>query len=226
MENVIAHDKPFRHWVIDSWCPTIEWEYLPPTTWPGWEVRYDNDQERGKYTTRLLGALPNQVLEAAERLRDSGQLHLWATRLGIKDWMDVWPDRDGWGGGFHMTVPGGWLQTHLDWAIRAKEPRLERRLTLIAYLHPEWRPEWGGRLILAAPDGTPMVKVDPLPGRLVAFENSDLSYHGAEQVAAGAKPRVSFMAAMLAFARPGTTRTRALFMPNRNAPNCPREVAR
>lgn len=138
--------------------------------------------------------------------------------------IELRPDTSAWGGGAHIMQGGGWLQIHLDWAIRPPDTFLERRMTLVGFLHPEWKPEWGGRFILANPDGSAHTRIDPLPGRLIAFENSDLSYHGVEQLAEDAPPRVSFMATLLGPARPRASRRRALFIPNRNSPECPKEV--
>lgn len=218
---MIAAETPFRHWIIDGFCTPMAWHDLPPRNWVGWEARYDNDQERGKYTTRRALALPDEIRHVAADLHSAKAVAEWSGRMGI----DLWPDPAGWGGGFHVTAPGGFLQVHLDWAIRPQLTHQERRLTLIAYLHPEWRPEWGGRLVLANPSGNAVVKIDPLPGRLVAFENSDLSYHGGERVTDDAKPRISFMACMLAKTRPSATRHRAVYLPNRNSPYCPAEVS-
>ena len=63
--------------------------------------------------------------------------------------------------------------------------------------------------------GKAINKIYPSPGLMVAFENSDLSYHGTEQLSGDAPDRVTLAAFFVAPIRAGATRKRALFMPNR-----------
>jgi Rps23 Pro-64 3,4-dihydroxylase Tpa1-like proline 4-hydroxylase len=202
--------KPFWHWVIDSWLTA---ETLPPpppdNDWPGWEARYENDVEQHKRTSRRL--VFGQYAPIFERLRSPLTVEAWSERTGV----NLLDDPTLHGGGLHVTDPGGWLNCHLDYALHPKLDGMERRLNLIVFLNREWREEWGGAFELCDPEGNVVKRIFPAPGRLIAFETSDLSYHGTQQVAAEAPPRVTAAVYFLAKARQGATRKRALFMPTR-----------
>jgi hypothetical protein len=194
-----------QHWIFDyEFQPRTD---TPSRDWPGWEVRYDNDCERGKRTTRDLSTLPGH-LDVLGVLRRSAEV--WSRRLGY----DVTDDPTLHGGGLHVTEPGGHLQTHLDYDLHPLVPGKRRALNLIAFLHAIWEPTWGGALVLCDPSGTVTHRIEPTPGRLVAFEVSDLSYHGVEPVT-GPADRVSVAAYFLSDAGPRNTRRRALFVPRR-----------
>jgi len=156
-------------------------------------------------TTRDLGAFPG--LDAVRRALDEIPIDLgYPTE----------PDPTLHGGGLHVTVSGGFLGVHLDYDRHPKIPGKRRALNVIAFLHPEWKKAWGGALVLCDPAGTPVRRFYPNPGRVIAFEVSDLSYHGVEPVR-GAAPRVSLAVYRLSEAGPFNTRRRALFMPNRGS---------
>jgi Rps23 Pro-64 3,4-dihydroxylase Tpa1-like proline 4-hydroxylase len=172
---------------------------------------YDNDLERNKRTTRHIGELP--VFRSVLSSLCSG-LSEWTSRLGYR----VEEDPLLHGGGLHVTGPGGYLHTHLDYDRHPLHPGLRRALNMIAFLHPEWRDGWGGELYLADPLGNPVRLFRPEPGRVVAFECSDLSYHGVLPTAANATERVSLTISLLSVAGPQNTRLRALFLPKRAKP--------
>ncbi len=90
------------------------------------------------------------------------------------------------GGGMHLTGSGGRLDVHVDFN-RIEERQLFRRLNILLYLNPEWKPEWGGQLELWDKD----VKVChesalPVLNRCLIFETSDISYHGVRPITAPA----------------------------------------
>lgn len=173
-----------------------------------WEASYDNDVERGKRTTRDLSAVPDVAC-----LRAAVDAVPWEAFLGY----GTTPDPTLHGGGLHVTAPGGYLGCHLDYDLHPKIPARRRALNVIAFLNPVWRPSWGGGLVLCDPLGAPVRRFYPRPGRVVAFEVSDLSYHGVEPVR-GPAERVTLAVYRLAPAGPANTRRRALFFPNRSRP--------
>ncbi len=200
---------PVRWWVIDDVAPRVPADAVPPGDWPGWEARYDNDCERGKRATRRADLDP----------RLAGPMRA----LGSRPWADLWsgylgypvePDPTGHGRGLHVTAPGGWLNAHLDFDRHPRRPAMRLALSAVLFLHDRWEPGWGGAFYLASPAGEALRRFEPLPGRLVAFEASDLAYHGVEAVT-GPAERVSVAAGYLAPATPASTRTRALFLPSR-----------
>lgn len=212
---MLTYTEPFRHWILDEWC-----EPLPEVSvLSHWEVGYDNDVERGKLTTREIG--PAGAVFA--RLLDPSFVREWAFRI---DEPHLVADESLHGGGLQVITPGGWLQIHLDYHRQPHFPTMARRLNLVAFLTPTWAPGDGGDLLLANPSGKAMVEIAPLPGRLVVFETSDLSYYGVRETSRNAYPRITAAVSYLSPAGPGATRQRAMFLPNRNAPGrAPQEVA-
>jgi hypothetical protein len=206
---VTAGEDPVRWWVLDGAVEPIDIRRLPLAhDGTAWEAVYDNDAERGKRTTRFAHWLGFVAPGLFPRLR--GLAAEWSDRLGYP----VEDDPTLHGGGLHVTSPGGHLATHLDYDLHPHLPGRRRALNLIAFLNPEWREEWGGALVLCDPMGRPVTRVHPKPGRLVAFEVGDLSYHGVEPVT-GPVERVTAAVYYLGDATPANTRRRALFLPAR-----------
>lgn len=208
---------PFPVWVCDTDWSGVSGERVPPAADPLWQEPggggvYENDCEHGKRTTRDPVRMPHAVAERLAWMRSADQVWAWAERTGIAGLID---DPTLHGGGLHVMAGGGWLNTHLDYARHPVVAGHERRLNLILFLNTEWREEWGGAFEVCRPDGTVAERIYPAPGRLIAFETSDLSYHGVQPIAAGAPERVTLAVYYLAPARPSATRVRALFLPRR-----------
>ncbi len=86
------------------------------------------------------------------------------------------------GAGMHLTRPNGRLDVHVDFNIEDVSRR-HRRLNILIYLNPEWRPEWGGSVELWDAE----VKrchhsFTPTLNRCLIFETSERSYHGVTPV--------------------------------------------
>ena len=206
----VAHgESPVRWWCFDKAVTPGPVGHVPGAHDPCWEARYDNDAERGKRTTRDPVWLAHLVPDLAT-MRGAVSVARWSRLLGYP----VEDDPTLHGGGVHVTGVGGRLGCHLDYDRHPHLPEKRRALNLIAFLNPEWREEWGGALVLCDPMGAVVTRLYPRPGRLVAFEVSDLSYHGVEPVT-GPCERVTAAVYYLADAGPHNTRQRALFLPTR-----------
>ncbi len=82
------------------------------------------------------------------------------------------------GGGMHLTRPGGLLGIHSDFNWHA-QIHAHRRLNLLLYLTPDWRPEYGGELELWNTEGTQLVRrVEPTFNRAVLFATRSDTFHG------------------------------------------------
>lgn len=161
-----------------------------------WEVHYDNDLERGKRARRDF-AHPFFDDDAAR----------WS---GLTDLDGLEHDPSLHGGGLQVMSPGGYLAPHLDFSHHPVVPGRVRALSVVAFVNEEWELEWGGALTFYSPDGTPVRRVYPSPNLVVAFECTDLSYHGVERVT-GLKERITLSKCLLLPAG----RTRAVFLPTR-----------
>lgn len=213
--NIAERSAPFRHWVIDGAVPAEvlagAYNALPAADWPGW-VRYANELEQ-KRTTRPGG---RELLPAALRvLLDHLTCWPWLALLErLSGIANLSADRDDYGGGLHVADPGDYLQCHLDAAVH---PRLDldRRLVQVLWLNPDWDHDWGGETMLFDAAGRDDVcRIDPVPGRILLWEASDVSYHGAAAVT-GPASRVTV--ATFYYAPPRGRRRRALFIPKRSA---------
>lgn len=216
----VAHGtEPFRWWVIENAVEPVSAAAIPPADWHGWEAKYANDVEAGKLATRNLDRLPPdfaRVRDVVATMRAGAPR--WSEIAGIDGLTD---DPHLHGGGVHCSIGGSWLQIHGDYESHPLLPGMERRLNLIAFLHPEWNPGWGGQLLLCDGNGRAVVEFDPAPGRLVAFECGPASFHGVRQTRPTAPPRLSAAVYFLAPTRPAAARTRAMFLPNRSGPGKP-----
>lgn len=215
--KVEAFDAPFRHWllhdILDAPLARAAFDATPASDWPGWEARYDNDCERGKRTSRPAAGLPAPWPEVFAALERPGFVARLADLSGVPS---LRADSSNWGAGCHVTDPHGWLNCHLDYSLHPSG--LERRLSLVLFLNPTWRRHWGGAFELWDESARSCVKrITPAFNAAVVFEGGDLSYHGAEQTAADAPPRVTATCYFLADARPGVMRRRALYIPRRGA---------
>ena len=205
--NPICGDDPVRWWQWDAWCKPCRMESIPAPGAVCWEVSYDNDCERGKRTSRQL----QDPLERVQVVLESdASIAAWVEYLGYA----VCADPTHHGGGLHVTAPGGWLNTHLDYDLHPIVPGRRRALNLIAFLNPVWEESWGGAFVLTDSLGVVRKRVFPAPGRLFAFEVGDLSYHGVEPVT-GPEERVSCACYLLAKTTGRETRKRAMFFPKR-----------
>lgn len=102
-----------------------------------------------------------------------------STILGVK----LYPDVGLHGGGFHTHKAGGKLNPHLDYSIHPKLG-LQRRVNLIIYINPNWKPEYGGAFGLwennqeGKGPGKLVKQVDCLFNRAVIFDTTQNSWHG------------------------------------------------
>jgi hypothetical protein len=87
----------------------------------------------------------------------------------------------GWlGGGLHVMKNGSHLGVHIDFN---RVGIYYRRINLLLYLNPTWKPEWGGQTELWSIDENGKLlecvkKVEPIFNRALIFETSERSFHG------------------------------------------------
>jgi Rps23 Pro-64 3,4-dihydroxylase Tpa1-like proline 4-hydroxylase len=82
------------------------------------------------------------------------------------------------GAGIHLTRNGGYLGVHADFNMH-KQMYLERRLNILIYLNPGWKPEYGGAFEVWTDDmKTQVAQFPPIMNRMCCFSTSSNSYHG------------------------------------------------
>lgn len=88
------------------------------------------------------------------------------------------PDPYFLGAGIHRTNNGGYLGVHADFNMH-KKMYLERRLNILIYLNPDWKPEYGGGFEVWTEDmKTQVAQFPPMMNRMCCFSTSSNSYHG------------------------------------------------
>lgn len=82
------------------------------------------------------------------------------------------------GGGIHRTNNGGFLNIHADFNFH-NQMYLERRLNLLIYLNPDWKPEYGGAFEVWSSDMKDQIAAfPPIMNRMCCFSTSSSSMHG------------------------------------------------
>ncbi len=120
---------------------------------------------------------PSSLWTLVNELNSGPVLRFLENLTGIKGLL---PDPYLWGGGLHLTQPGGYLYPHTDF-LQGQVPNLMRVINLIVYLHPEWEPEMGGQF--QAWRGNSLIQsIVPTPGRCVIFNTNAESIHGVASV--------------------------------------------
>jgi Rps23 Pro-64 3,4-dihydroxylase Tpa1-like proline 4-hydroxylase len=159
-------------------------ESFPKADWNGWDRIGDSLQfkklscDRSQLFPPSLGAVVHEL--------HSGPFLRWLESLtGISNLM---PDPHLWGGGLHLTEPGGYLWPHTDF-LQGKVATLMRVLNLVLFVHPRWEPEMGGHFQLWENDSL-IRSIVPAPGRCIIFKTDSLSIHGVSRVS-GLSPRQS-----------------------------------
>jgi Rps23 Pro-64 3,4-dihydroxylase Tpa1-like proline 4-hydroxylase len=85
-----------------------------------------------------------------------------------------------YGTGIHRIKSKGFVQLHTDFnTYHSKNRRLDRRVNLLIYLNPDWKPEYKGQLCLCDINtNTCAKKIDPILNRCVIFNTTSASIYG------------------------------------------------
>ncbi len=183
LSQQFAAAQPFRHVVIDGFLEAGFADQLL-AQFPAFE-RGNYLAEHGrpgeKSTFERVRALGPAYARLDDLVRSKAFLDFLGQLTGLPGLL-----YDPWylGGGTHDNRQGASLDPHIDFNFHPIE-RWHRRLNLIVYLNPEWRPEWGGALNLyrdPTQDDGPGQSVTPLFNRCVVFETTEHSWHGFDRI--------------------------------------------
>jgi hypothetical protein len=186
-----ATAKPYKHIVCDDLlvpgCETAVAAAFPDSQWTGWD-NVDHQYQRLKNTCSLIGSIPAPLDRVLMEL-NCGEVLSWLERLtGVRNLL---PDPHLGGGGLHTTFEGGYLVPHTDFHTTSV-PNYFRRLNLLLYLNPAWKPENGSSLELWE-RGRDAISKEVLPSlnRCVVFQTDDQSVHGFSRPVSGRSQRNS-----------------------------------
>lgn len=154
----------------------IVFDSVPDRTWAEWENVADRLQA-AKWSTARIERFPPPLATLLHELNSGPVVRLLEELTGIRGLL---PDPHLWGGGLHVTRPGGYLWPHTDFPSD-RQLGLKRVLNLLCYVHRHWTPEMGGHFQLWR-NGSVARSVAPLPGRCLVFQTDETSVHGVSRV--------------------------------------------
>lgn len=170
LDRAVAHDAPFRHWVIDD---AISPELLrlinrdwPADSDPRW--RKEDGRFNRKWSMAAQDGSPERLLRALTTPSFCARI---AALIGETK---VESDATQFGGGLHAIPPTGFLKMHQDFKYHPDGRR--RVANLLLYVNEAWKSSWGGALRLEK-DGKHADYL-PLGGRAVIFRTDRPGLHG------------------------------------------------
>lgn len=207
--EVTKFNEPFPHFIFRGVIPgNLIDDALAriPNVHAPW-IRYENELEYHKWTLEDPTKLPVAWVILLDELRKTRFINLLEKYTHIPVLQ-----ANSRGGGLHAMFPGGYLQTHLDYALHPSG--LERRASLILSLN-DMSPIFGGATQLCDSNGSVLKKIYLQRNEALVWPCSDISYHGVEPLTKDSPVRYTAASYYLGPARENTTRTRALFIPKR-----------
>jgi Rps23 Pro-64 3,4-dihydroxylase Tpa1-like proline 4-hydroxylase len=180
----IRSATPFPHFMIDNFLDG-DFARQVHDSFPA----YDDARKMGQAFSTVNEKKKVQVTDATQFAPPVRELNrilaepVWLEKLSLAfEIPNLLADEELIGGGIHQTGPGGRLDVHVDFNYIA-ERKLHRRLNILIFLNPGWKPEWGGHLEL----WDDKVKCrhhcfEPLFNRCVVFETNEISFHGVTAV--------------------------------------------
>jgi Rps23 Pro-64 3,4-dihydroxylase Tpa1-like proline 4-hydroxylase len=96
--------------------------------------------------------------------------------------MNVFVDPSFYGAGFHQGGNGSFLDMHADFSEHPVHRNWIRTINVLLYLNLDWRPEFGGDLLVkSAPEQTPRA-IEPLFNRAVIMLTDAHTFHGYQRM--------------------------------------------
>ncbi len=182
--------RPFPHAMFPDFVRADPEEVVaafPAQDWEGWADRSSKFQP-GKSSCRDIAALPPLLARMIHELSEPAFLRAASTLTGIDNLL---PDPFLEGGGLQWSGPGGKLLPHTDFHLHPRIP-LFRRVNLLLFLNPDWKPGSGGELCLfQLGDDEPAVRFEPRFGTCAIFTTDHRSVHGVSALSEDAHMRRS-----------------------------------
>jgi hypothetical protein len=177
--SAFQNADPYPHAVFEDFLITSRARELhdvfpgpdDPMAWDhfgaqGYEVKLGSANE---------AAFPAPLRQAIHDLNSGVFIRFLETITGIEHLL---PDPHLRGGGIHLSRPGDHLGIHADFNWH-DGLEAHRRLNLLIYLNPEWRPGYGGELELWDTTGTQLRRrIEPVFNRAVLFATRSDTFHG------------------------------------------------
>lgn len=178
LSDIYQKAGPFPHIQLDDFLETdtaaLASDAFPSVNDTGW-IHYVHLNEK-KHGLNKRDLLPEFLRNVIDDLNSPGFCQFLSKLTGIPNLL---PDDSMEGGGLHQSKRNGFLNVHADFTVHPHKPSWRRRVNLLVYLNPEWKPEYGGELELWERDMSRCSKrILPLLNRAVIFNTDEDSYHG------------------------------------------------
>ncbi|MFA5710655.1 2OG-Fe(II) oxygenase [Mycolicibacterium sp.] len=167
--------EPFSHLVLDDFlrlAPSSA-DVFPDSSWPSWN-EVDDGYIRNKRFCFDIDRIPEPFTTFIRELNEPPFLRVLEEITGIDKLL---PDPYLFGGGLHLSGPGGILTPHTDFHYH-RALNLYRRINIIVYLNEDWSLDDGGCLSFYDQSGEAVQTVVPEWGTAVVFRTDDQSVHG------------------------------------------------
>ncbi len=180
--------RPFPHLVLDDFVLASASDVAGAFPGPEWENWADRSSEfqPAKSSCRRIELMPPLLRDMVHELNEPRFLRALSALSGYENLL---PDPFLHGGGLQWWARGGKQIPHTDFPFHPTLPMC-RRVNVLVYLNPDWRPGDGGELSLfAVGDDTPSVSISPRFGTCVVFNTDQWSVHSVEPISDSAAPR-------------------------------------
>lgn len=167
-----------RRLIIDDLLPAKLAQEIHAAFPPHEAMRLMKSFREVKYTTKALDrCLP--IIRDVEFAFQSPQVVQAVSR--VTGMHELTPDPALYAGGLSAMAQGHYLQPHIDNSHNGERTHY-RRLNLLYYVTPDWRPEYGGNLELWDDGVRRRVEIPSLFNRFVIMETNRRSWHSVNQV--------------------------------------------
>ena len=173
-----ADNKPVPHILLrDFLRPDAAFRAaheFPEANAQAWtQYKHHNENKLGMAKRELF---PPGLKQVTDEL-SSAQFLTWLSALTGIPGLIADPGLEG--GGLHQSTRGGVLNVHTDFSHHHYRNHWRRRINLILYLNPGWRPEWGGDIELwDVKMRSCVAKYPPLFNHALIFTTDERSLHG------------------------------------------------
>lgn len=176
LKQIFQTGKPTPNLVLDGFMPrelavalNRECNNISDEHWTTFTRKGSHMQECKKLNHMRVARRVIEELNSSETLR-------WLESItGIQGLL---PDPHLTGAGYSRSYTGDTLQVHNDFNWN-DELRLHRAISMIIYLTPDWRPQWGGGLDFYNNTQSTVIKtVDCMFNRMLMWSYTPENYHG------------------------------------------------
>ena len=148
-------------------------EFPPPDTRFWIQYKHYNEDKVGLTKKEIF---PPLLRRLADEL-NSPRFVSWLSVLTGTE--SLLPDPSLHGGGLHQCGRGGFLNLHTDFSRHYYNRSWRRKVNLILYLNPDWKPDWGGALeFWDRKLRLRVAKYPPLLNHAVIFNTDNNALHG------------------------------------------------